>query len=72
VGSPDIVAVNDPVAEQLRRTVIAWSLVAKSDERCVLWDLDQRVGVEEPWGMSAERVAAIEAAVATPSGRGLR
>jgi hypothetical protein len=49
--------------EQLRRTVIAWSLVAKPGEQCVLWDLDERVGVEQPWGIDRTRVAAIEAAV---------
>jgi hypothetical protein len=49
--------------EQLRRTVIAWSLVAKPGEQCVLWDLDERVGVEQPWGIDRARVAAIEAAV---------
>jgi hypothetical protein len=71
-ASPGVEAASDPMVEQLRRTVIAWSLVATPDERCVLWDLDQRVGVERPWGIDAERVAAIETAVATPSGRCLR
>jgi hypothetical protein len=50
--------------EQLRRTVIAWSLVAAPDEQCVLWDLDQRVGVDRPWGLDAGRVTAIQAALA--------
>ncbi|WP_280179703.1 hypothetical protein [Nocardia cyriacigeorgica] len=49
------------MADQLGRTVVAWSIVAAPDERCVLWDLDTRVGVDQPWGISAERVAAIEA-----------
>jgi hypothetical protein len=49
--------------EQLGRTVVAWSLVAKSGERCVLWDLDERVGVEDPWGVDLARVAAIETAI---------
>jgi hypothetical protein len=53
----------DPMHEQLRRTVIAWSLVARPDEQCVLWDLDQRVGVEQPWGLDLARVAEIQAAV---------
>lgn len=57
--------VGDAMQEQLRRTVIAWSLVAKPHERCVLWDLDTRVGVDEPWGIDAERVGAILTAVAT-------
>lgn len=54
----------DSMGEQLRRTVIAWSLVAKPGEQCVLWDLDERVGVDDPWGIDADRVAAIEHALA--------
>lgn len=50
--------------EHLRRTVIAWSMVADRGERCVLWDLDEHVGVEEPWGIDAARVADIEADLA--------
>ncbi|WP_205699653.1 hypothetical protein [Conexibacter sp. SYSU D00693] len=46
---------------QLARTVVAWRMVAAPGETCVLWDLDARVGVEAPWGVPAERVAAIEA-----------
>lgn len=49
--------------DQLRRTVIAWSMVAKPGERCVLWDLDRRVGVAEPWGIDAARLSAIESAI---------
>src|SRR5215468_10081213 len=45
--------------EQLARTVVAWSLVAQPGEECVLWDLDTRVGVEAPWGIPADRVAAV-------------
>lgn len=51
-------------AEQLRRTIIAWELVAEPGEQCVLWDLDERVGVDQPWGVSADRVAEIRSAVA--------
>ncbi|TDO14553.1 hypothetical protein EV580_2683 [Mycobacterium sp. BK086] len=54
----------DSIAEQLGRTVVAWTLVKKPDERCVLWDLDQRVGVEHPWGVCLTRVAAIETVAA--------
>jgi hypothetical protein len=50
--------------DQLRRTVIAWSLVATPGEQCVLWDLDERVGVTEPWGIDAGRLAAIQADIA--------
>jgi hypothetical protein len=53
----------DSLDEQLRRTVIAWSMVAKPDEQCVLWDLDARVGVEHPWGLDNARVDEIEADV---------
>ena len=53
----------DPPEEQLRRTVIAWSMVAQPGEQCVLWDLDRHVGVEQPWGVTPERVAAIEAEI---------
>jgi hypothetical protein len=59
-GVPDHVAVHaDPMEDQLRRTVIAWTLVARPGERCVLWDLDRRVGVDEPWGLDLDRVAEI-------------
>jgi hypothetical protein len=54
----------DPIAEQLRRTVVAWTLVAKPGEQCVLWDLDKHVGVDEPWGLDPGRVASIQDAVA--------
>jgi hypothetical protein len=57
-------ATADPMHEQLRRTVIAWSLVARAGEQCVLWDLDRRVGVEHPWGLAQARVADIEADLA--------
>ena len=50
--------------EQLRRTVIAWSLVAEPGEQCVLWDLDRHVGVEHPWGVDAARVHEIQTALA--------
>ena len=49
--------------EQLRRTVVAWELVAMPGEHCVLWDLDHRVDVGEPWGIDPARVAEIQAAV---------
>lgn len=59
-GAPaGVVAAVDPMAEQLRRTVIAWSLVARPGEECVLWDLDTRLGLAEPWGVDAARVEAI-------------
>ncbi|WP_332838783.1 glycine-rich domain-containing protein [Nocardia bovistercoris] len=54
------------MAEQLGRTVVAWSLVAAPDERAVLWDLDHEVGVDHPWGIDAGRVAAIEDELARP------
>ena len=61
---PDSPAATVPMTEQLRRTVIAWELVAMPGEPCVLWDLDERVGVDEPWGLEKPRVAEIRAAVA--------
>ena len=57
-----------PAAEQLGRTVVAWSLVAGAGEQCVLWNLDSRVGVEHPWGVPAERVEAVLAELAGPAG----
>lgn len=67
-GAPaDIPAAGDSTGEQLRRTIIAWELVAQPGEQCVLWDLDQRVGVDRPWGVSAERVAEVRSAVARAS-----
>ena len=63
-GAPtDLAARSDPVYEQLRRTVIAWTLVAMPGEQCVLWDLDRRAGVDDPWGIDLARVAEIESAV---------
>jgi hypothetical protein len=35
--------------DQLRRTAVAWSFAARPGEECVLWDLDARVGVPDPW-----------------------
>lgn len=46
-------------AEQLARTVIAWELVRRPGEACVLWDLDTRVRVEDPWGVAPAEVAAV-------------
>lgn len=47
----DVAGAGDPLDVQLRRTVIAWSLVAQPGEHCLLWDLDEQVGVEHPWGI---------------------
>jgi hypothetical protein len=66
-GAPGGLTV-DPMEEQLRRTVVAWTLVATPGERCVLWDLDTRLGVDEPWGLDPARVTAIEEAVAAIRG----
>jgi hypothetical protein len=64
-GAPaDVAALTDSVEDRLGRTVIAWSMVAMPGEQCVLWDLDERVGVDQPWGVDLARVAAIQAAVA--------
>lgn len=69
-GAPERVEARaGDMADQLRRTVIAWSMVGNADEKCVLWDLDTRVGVDEPWGVCAERVAEIEVAIAAAGGR---
>lgn len=57
-------ALADSTHDQLRRTVIAWSLVATAGEQCVLWDLDERIGGTEPWGIDAGRLAAIQADIA--------
>lgn len=43
-------------------------MVAEPGERCVLWDLDSRLGLDEPWGISAHRVADIDAALAAGCG----
>lgn len=56
-------AAAEPMAEQLRRTVIAWSMVADPGERCVLWDLDRRLGLDHPWGLPPSQVSAIAMAV---------
>lgn len=70
-GTPaDVAARTDSLQEQLRRTIIAWTLVARPGEQCVLWDLDERVGVDHPWGIDGARVAAIEADIARLTARG--
>ena len=56
----------DPMANQLARTVIAWTRVRRSGEECVLWDLDDLVGVADPWGIPAGRVAQVESHIAGP------
>ena len=61
---PDSPAATEPMDDQLRRTVIAWSLVAAQDEPCVLWDIDMQVGVDQPWGIELDRVREIQGAVA--------
>ena len=55
----------DPMPVQLGRAVVAWSMVARPGEDCVLWDLDATVGVEQPWGVHRERVESIENALRT-------
>ncbi len=54
---------HDPMEQQLARTVVAWTRVARPGEACVLWDLDAVVGAEPAWGIPPERVAAVEAHV---------
>lgn len=64
-GAPDHVASSaGSLADQLGRTIVAWTIVALPGEACVLWDLDAQVGVEAPWGVPAERVAAVQAELA--------
>jgi len=61
VDGKSALAATGPMHEQLRRTVIAWSMVAMPGEQCVLWDLDRHVGVQEPWGIDLDLVEAIQA-----------
>lgn len=63
---------HDGMADQLRRTVIAWSIVAGPGEQCVLWDLDRRVGVDQPWGIDMAWVAQIERALSPEIARRAR
>jgi hypothetical protein len=66
-SAPEAVAARgDSMADQLGRTVVAWSLVARPGESCVLWDLDAQVKVDQPWGVPAGRVAEVVARL--PSG----
>lgn len=63
-GAPaHLVATAGSSHDQLRRTVIAWSMVAAPGEQCLLWDLDRRVGVEQPWGADSAWVAEIDSAI---------
>lgn len=52
--------------QQLARTVAAWSLVAHPGEECVLWNLDRRIGVPEPWGVDIGTVVEVDAVVGPP------
>ena len=52
-------------AAQDGHRVVYWS--PNSGEECVLWDLDNRVGVEHPWGLDQARIAEIDMAVAENS-----
>lgn len=54
---------SDP--RQLERTVLAWQLVARPGEECVLWDADERLGLPEPWGVPEATVARVTAAAAS-------
>ena len=65
LGSPS----QGSMIEQLRRTVVAWTLVAGADETCVLWDLDFQVALDEPWGIEQEQVDAVLADVTKLSRR---
>lgn len=58
----DVAAPPDPHDPELRRTVVAWTLVRRPHERCVLWDLDEQVGVPEPWRVAPDLVADVERA----------
>lgn len=69
-GAPDDgPAATTSMNEQLRRTVIAWELVAEPGEQCVLWDLDRKVGVPAPWGIDHNRVEYIRAAAKIVRGK---
>jgi hypothetical protein len=59
----------DDSATQLGRTVVAWTMVAAPGEQAVLWDLDERVGVDAPWGVPRDRVAEITAKLVATAGR---
>jgi hypothetical protein len=52
---------------QLGRTVVAWTLMANRGENCVLWDLDHKVGVDQPWGVSEAQVVAVLADLHAPT-----
>lgn len=63
-GAPEhLTARADPMPEQLRRTIVAWSMVRAPGEQCVLWDLDRKVGVKHPWGVHSDIVTAVENAL---------
>lgn len=69
-GTPDaITSTIGGSADQLGRTIVAWSMVAQMGESAVLWDIDQHVGVEHPWGVPADRVTAVLAELAVRRGQ---
>jgi hypothetical protein len=58
----------DDTSAQLGRTIVAWTIVGQPGEGCVLWDLDERVAVPEPWGVPATRVVRVTADVTAMRG----
>lgn len=57
------------MADQLARTVAAWEIVRAPGEGCVLWDLDERVGVQEPWGLDDATLSRVLVALHGPPER---
>ncbi|MER5636239.1 hypothetical protein ABT095_04710 [Kitasatospora sp. NPDC002227] len=55
--------------EQLRRTAVAWSLVARPGEECVLWDLDARVGAPGFAGQGVQAAPRPPGSAPGPAGR---
>lgn len=49
--------------DQLARTVAAWEIVRHPGEECVLWDLDAKLGLDDPWGVDAGLVDEVRARV---------
>jgi hypothetical protein len=64
-------AMSTPMPDALADTVRAWDRSAMgSSEESVLWNLDERVGVEQPLGMGGLRLTAARSRIQSPAATG--
>jgi hypothetical protein len=58
-------AMSTPMANALDSTIRAWDLSdAGAEEESVLWDLDEKLGIEEPLGIDGLQLSAVRSSAA--------